>query len=548
MSHSYHPGSDGQQAKRANKSFNDLRPFCKHYGIGSRCLRKLIGVAGLIVLLPFTMKAIVINDWEVYGPLGGGYDSKPQPTLQATAVATQDGEQWQGCMLAKNNMEVYWGQKYKLTVVARGEGEMSLGVFEYPGKYTAQIIGKPAKPFKLTREFVEYTFEYAPAKAEIGWIRPSFSISGWLKFACVKSAELLPAPESVSQVGVKMDHFLFSCGAPVGFKVDVENGKAGDELRIVCLGPSGESGPGGATGGSGAWCDHYKTSMTGSLDAQGQFVGKVDLGANPVEGTYRLVVVDPRRNSMAMTRFSVRPASTVKDILALLAQVRLKGDEKIAFEGDSLTDGFRSRNYVSQFESALRWKFGATNAVFNAAAGGGNINSILGRIKGNDAILNADWIFLFEGYNSCKTQWDGEFKQNQVPLDLYEKSYRMVLDFIKTGTKAKVVLMNMPPVDATLVNRFDENGRLMGKAHSVMGRPEEVAKYNAMQKKLATEYGLGFIDMHAAFTDYEAKTKGMNPSQIQYLRVDDGVHLSEYGHREVFLQILMFFANVKMNP
>jgi hypothetical protein len=97
--------------------------------------------------------------------------------------------------------------------------------------------------------------------------------------------------------------------------------------------------------------------------------------------------------------------------------------------------------------------------------------------------------------------------------------------------------MTMPPGDQRILEPFRRRAKDHRKSMNFFCLPEDTAKTVAIQKRLAAEHRLPVIDTHAHLQSILD-----HPDDSQYLHVDDGVHISEHGSREVALMVLRYLA------
>jgi lysophospholipase L1-like esterase len=295
-------------------------------------------------------------------------------------------------------------------------------------------------------------------------------------------------------------------------------------------------------GGSGAFVDHFKTSRVQEGKAGERITFPVQLPPDAIEGAYRLVAVEPVSGAMAVTRFNVMPATGAQEMLGLVQHVNLPKGSRLVFLGDSLTANFSGRNYVSILERAFRWRYGDDVEVINAGVGGNTIAAMAGRLEKDVLQKKPTHVFIFEGANSCKryyTPATGQLGGWALPEAQYEAAWRDVLTRL-TQPKIKVVVMTMAPGERESLDACEVTARAFGEAKNFWCEPETVREVVVIQKRLAREFGAAVIDVNShlnAVMQERARHGGR-----QYLHVDDGVHISEYGSREVAKAILRYAA------
>jgi lysophospholipase L1-like esterase len=313
-------------------------------------------------------------------------------------------------------------------------------------------------------------------------------------------------------------------------------------VKLLLYGPSGESGPGGAMGGSGAFVDHFKTSGVREGKAGEAVTFSFQLPADSIEGSYRLVAVEPASGALAVTGFNVMPKQGRQEMLDLVQRLALPKGTRWVFLGDSLTANFPGRNYVSILERALRWRFGGDVEVINAGIGGNTIAAMAARLEKDVLLKKPTHVFIFEGANSCKRPYapaTGQVGGWALPESPYEAAWRDVLTRL-TQQKIKVVVMTMAPGEREILDAVEATARAFGEGKNFWCDPAAVRQVVAIQKRLAAEFGADVIDVNADLLAYMQERA--NRGGKQYLHVDDGVHIGEYGSREVAKAILRYAA------
>jgi lysophospholipase L1-like esterase len=372
---------------------------------------------------------------------------------------------------------------------------------------------------------------------------PFVKTNGWRKSLEIRDLSFQKRSAN-SAVSATTKDFIRSPGESL--TVEIES--AANPVKLLLYGPDGTSGAGGKMGGSGAWCDHFKSSHTLNGKPNAKITYDLRIPRVSREGTYRVVVVDPAKNAAATTRFTVRPKKYADEIRAILKKIKLPKGTRIVFLGDSLTDLFRGRNYVSLIERAVKSKFGSEVEVINAGVGGDNIIKIRKRLKRDVIDKNPTMVFIFEGANDTKRRYKPASKTLAhwaVPTEKYEKAYREVVNELKTKTKAEIIIATCAPADLDVTEAFRKSAETFGTSCNFYLLPDEVTKVVAIQKKIAADNALKIVDTNKHLTEYIKANKSRNAKQ--FATVDDGVHPSEFGNREIAKAILEYLGNHPSN-
>jgi len=483
--------------------------------------------------------AATIKGWDLYGPLGGSIKPLPKDgaLLGATRVQLPDGsESWQGALTA-NMIEVLPGRKYRFQIEARGVGPLTFGALEYGWKHSAAVLSQSAARVDLTPENKVYEFNYTPTQDRVSHVRPFVQITGWWRRAELRKASFISLA-GAADIALNPGHFA----AAIGGAMPVTVKSARYPVKLLLYGPTGDSGPGGEMGGSGAFVDIFKSSMSVQGAAGHEAAVSIPIPPDALQGSYRLVAVDLATGGAATNHFTVLPQAGLDKTLTLLKSISLPDGATLVFLGDSLTANFPNRNYPALLDRALAWRFGGKVKVVNAGIGGNNILQMAERLEKDVLARNPTHVFLFEGANDCKRTYQPATSQLSdwvVPADKHEAAFRDIVSRL-TERKVKVIVMTCAPGDPASLEFFAMQKKVFGEGGNLFCLPEEVARIVAIQKRAATDLRADLIDTHRLLSDYMAQRQAAgNPER---LHVDDGVHLSEYGNREVARIVLEYLA------
>jgi lysophospholipase L1-like esterase len=197
------------------------------------------------------------------------------------------------------------------------------------------------------------------------------------------------------------------------------------------------------------------------------------------------------------------------------AEPAVKTGEKIAFLGDSITQGGANNasGYVRLVISGLEAN-GIKAAMIPAGISGHKSNQMLERLDKDVISKKPDWMTLSCGVNDV---WHGA---NGVPLDAYQKNITAIVDRAQAaGIKVMILTATMIREDAT----NSENQRL--------------APYNDFLRMLAAEKKCLLADLN---TDMHTALKP-GPHHDHQL-TSDGVHMNPLGDRMMARGILKAFG------
>ncbi|MBQ3571368.1 MAG: SGNH/GDSL hydrolase family protein [Clostridia bacterium] len=173
---------------------------------------------------------------------------------------------------------------------------------------------------------------------------------------------------------------------------------------------------------------------------------------------------------------------------------------KIVFFGDSITDMGRARDvdgqafgygvgYVNSIASTLKYENPEKYEIINRGIGGNRIVDLYARIKADVWNFNPDILSVLIGVNDVwHEQWG-----NGVDLERFEKIYRMLIEDTK---------QRFPNIKFILCEPFILKG---SATEEIFEELCEVKKYALVVKKLAKEYGTGFVALQEKFDEAAEK-------------------------------------------
>ena len=175
--------------------------------------------------------------------------------------------------------------------------------------------------------------------------------------------------------------------------------------------------------------------------------------------------------------------------------------------GDSLTSGAGANKYEESYPYLLASKMSeaGANIVFkNFSTPGYKTQDVINSFLAPTVSANPDIITLLIGVNDI---------HNHVGRTQFEKNYRIILDTLTKGTRAKIYLINIPYIgsNTAIVPPLDYYFET------------ETDSYNKIIKKLASEYNLKYIDLNSPTKDL-FKTDGPHYAS-------DSFHPSAYGYK-----------------
>lgn len=220
----------------------------------------------------------------------------------------------------------------------------------------------------------------------------------------------------------------------------------------------------------------------------------------------------------------------------LHAEIAVKSGEKIAFLGDSITQGGwgNPAGYVRLVMAGLAAN-GVNAEPVPAGISGHKSNQMLARLEKDVLSKKPQWMTLSCGVNDV---WHGakgvplddaqaaagqyEHKPGEPDRGTYTKNITAIIDQAKTAGVKPVILT------ATVIKEdlnSPENGKL--------------APYNAFLRKLAQEKNLPLADLN---TQFQEKLKSLNPPDKKNVLTTDGVHMNIEGNKLMARGVLQAFG------
>lgn len=201
--------------------------------------------------------------------------------------------------------------------------------------------------------------------------------------------------------------------------------------------------------------------------------------------------------------------------------MKLRQNEIILFQGDSITDGNRGRNQDPNHIMGHGYQFivGAKLHVdnidkniqtFNRGISGNRISDLYGRWLEDCINLKPTMLSILIGVNDILHAFE---ENSGSSPERYEKIYRMLLD---------EALFHNPDIRIVIMEPFV--GKYYGAHEERSGFFHDyVKKLQPICKKLAEEYNAAFVPLQDILDEYQQKTA---PQNIIW----DGIHPTITGH------------------
>lgn len=189
--------------------------------------------------------------------------------------------------------------------------------------------------------------------------------------------------------------------------------------------------------------------------------------------------------------------------------------KKVIFLGDSITQaGVQPGGYI-QLLGELAAKDGRQDEFefIGAGIGGNKVYDLYLRLEDDVLSKKPDIVFIYVGVNDV---WHKQTYGTGTDPDKFEKFYNALITKIKSQG-ATVVLVT----PAAIGERTDFSNELDG----------DLNRYSNIIRKLASDEGLGLVDLRKSFLEYN---KRYNPSNKDAgILTTDRVHLNAAGNKLV---------------
>ena len=200
--------------------------------------------------------------------------------------------------------------------------------------------------------------------------------------------------------------------------------------------------------------------------------------------------------------------------------IKLKENDVILFQGDSITDGNRGRNEdlnhihghgYQYILTAEMWRDNLDkNPTFiNRGISGNRCCELLDRWEEDCINLKPTILSILIGINEIGAM---DINVEGASLENHEQSYRKILDRVKKELPETLIIIMEPFYGDSKNERWDT----FYKAH--------IDELRSITRKIAEDYGAVFVPLHDLFDSYREKTDIFN-------LIWDGVHPTTCGHQ-----------------
>ena len=215
--------------------------------------------------------------------------------------------------------------------------------------------------------------------------------------------------------------------------------------------------------------------------------------------------------------------------------------KKILFQGDSITDASRERDWIYSWgksypfliEAELGYEKPAEYEYINRGISGNRIVDLYARIKADIINLKPDYISFLIGVNDV---WHEFSEHNGVDAEKFEKVYTILIEEIKEALP-DVKIMIMEPF--CLRAEATDNTESEPDKWSIFS--SEVRKRAEKAKKIAEKFDLPFVALQDKFDKASALTTDTAGNSYWLW---DGVHPTPKGHEVIKREWLKVFKEM----
>lgn len=479
-----------------------------------------------------------LGAWSVPAPWGGtlttvkdGYGGNPSPEIRTTKY--QNRFLGRGFRRISDSTPV-WGRKFEYSILVRGKGEFEVG--------TVAIGARDAVPYNSLTPLKKFSLspdKWLECKTEIINTDPALWQFGVLAIVSGEDSYVQLGPDKLQWIEPK--HVITAVPSHV----------------VTYPGVSPEVAfryPGGADTLQGFDGKTKKVLQS----SNGEFLLKAADGIAPlgekdpatwIPGTGRIGVWDPAEGAAANVFISRIPKKEWEEIDGNAQKIKLARPLRILYLGDSLSDYDRGRNYTDKVDYWLNLHNPGQASFRNAGVGGDTIESLYNRLTGGKYTWRQymyeglfgqpyDYIFIFLGHNDTRRHYSPKTGSYQpVEPDKQQKMLSATIEFLRSKTPAKIVLITPASSDYPQCLKAAEPAKKAGQPYVIFGEPERLDKYCEVLRGAASEFKVGLLDLYTPM-----KTL---PEKETCFTKPDGVHLTSRGNNYIAARIIEYLAKEK---
>lgn len=466
----------------------------------------------------------------------------------AAAVGAARTGQRSARLTSAEKQERHWGRvlqsvrpqgltsrRFRYSMWAKGRGAFLLGCIEYrsPEKYTPHYKYRwQETPTRLADQWQEVVLEFSVPDPEVRALAVVAEVRGEGSEALMDDAALVQHQRHGFSLSTRPSHAMVPFGQTLEVQITVEKDNrpfGSGELTILTVAP-----------------DQDPVSTKVGISRDGATIHTFTAPPDTAGGVRRLVVAHSESGAVVDCCVDVVDQATFDafDAAARAVQATPR-PAHLLFIGDSLTDQQRGYNYVDKLAFWLRRSCSPALTYRNAGVGGDFITRVWQRMKGDPQAYRLQTydrlfdpapthVFFFLGHNDSKVSSRSGYTEHCVDPETFEQQYRLAIDKVQKETGAKVIVISATSSVFEICKANADNRKAQGTAHNLFGKPEELEKFNAIAKRIASELGADYVDVY--------EPTRTHPDKPSLFNANDGVHLTNAGNRFIALELLKYLA------
>lgn len=482
-----------------------------------------------------------VADWQVAGSWRGSLELATGRGVPRTgkgcaelSAVTKDGKAW-GRMFQGVRPPAVMARRFRFSVWAKGQGECLLGLIQYRRQQPGQLHYAYAwqeNPTPLTDNWQELSFELQVLDPDVQSFGAVVEVRGDGGRAFLDDAVLVQVEPADVAMRITPPLAMAAPGNEARLEISLqEHGQRLSRGRLKLFHSS---------------TDAAVSCLDVPLDAAGTTRYAWQIPATAPTGIHRLTVLHVESGAVAEAYVDLAEKEVIDAFEQAAAKVEIEPvPAHLLFLGDSLTDFQRGTNYVDKLAFWLQRGWGDKITFRNAGVGGDFISRVLDRLNGEPGAYRPSMydqlfepspthVFIFLGHNDSKLSSTSNYTAQAVLPDKFEADFRTVLGRIRAQTNARMIVLSASSSVFEICRANADKALAANRPHSLFGKPEELERYNAIMKKIADQTDADYLDVYEPTRTHPDKDSLFNPQ--------DGVHLSNAGHRFIALQILEYLA------
>ncbi len=412
------------------------------------------------------------------------------------------------------------GETFELSVMAKGQGSLSLGCAMLGGTpMRLKGLGSvSSKPVKLDEKWRKIVFTHTFTRRDVLEFSYRIQLQGQGAEVQLDDATLVQVLKRQADFKAPSGNYMVYPGQRIEIKVAVsyKDDKSRADLAVVPV--------------------NFPVSCVSLNKDSGELTVNV-----PVQSNGKTLRLDLFDRTSGIGRQVYLDAVSRTQYLAveqvMKRQVRPARNLNVLVLGDSLSDLYRGQNYVDLLAFWTGTQFGSDIRWFNYGVRGDYISRIFRRLKGdqvwgkrryNDIFANQpDVAFIFCGHNDSRLTASSKFISPKVPVETFKKDLLATVGLLRRKNPVIKIVLLTPA--ASNFAKSQAIWRQKGKRIDLFGQPAIMKKFRDAVIEAAREQKCILIDLYKYTENYPANAELFQP---------DGVHLSALGNYFVTLKIM----------